>query len=269
MKTLDKPSFVLEIPFKIKENYPQILKDFWGEVCINDFSKMLQRAQEIAKELDCVKVGIYFNIEDENEIEECTKVLSEIKKYIKMPTLIRGCGQKNIDAKLIPTLIETCSDIKGDLTFGCVQEGNYANIVPSATSNTLILRTPIDINLTKELNILSIDEGLSPDNILIDPDMGCVGYGLDYGYSIIERIKCAAADGDKMLSMPIIVFAGEESYKAKETKSEDFKPSWGKIETRSISWEVATSQALICAGANIIVCWHPKTIKSIKEVFEC
>ena len=36
-----------------------------------------------------------------------------------------------------------------------------------------------------------------------------------YGYSIMERIKLAGFDGDKMLNMPIIAFAGEETLKTK------------------------------------------------------
>ena len=50
------------------------------------------------------------------------------------------------------------------------------------------MRTPIDINLTKELNILSIDAGIKKEDIIVDPDTGCIGYGIDYGYSIIERM---------------------------------------------------------------------------------
>ncbi len=53
----------------------------------------------------------------------------------------------------------------------------------------LAIRTPIDINLAKEMNILTSDMGLSLDKILIDTDMGGLGYGLEYGYSIMERIK--------------------------------------------------------------------------------
>lgn len=43
-----------------------------------------------------------------------------------------------------------------------------------------------------------------------------LGYGIDYAYSVVERIKTAALDGDNMLNMPIIAFCGEEAWKSKE-----------------------------------------------------
>lgn len=256
-------TYVLEIPFRIKENYPQVLKDYWGKDNIKDPLSFFKKAQEKALFLNLQYLSFYLNIEEESEIDDCIKIVKEIDKISKIPLIIRGSGQKNIDAKLLPQIAPL---VKKTSTIGCVQEANYKDIVEKALDHTLILRTPIDINLTKELNILSSDAGLPLNQILIDPDMGCVGYGLDYGYSIIERIKLAS-DSDKMLNMPIIVFAGEESYRAKETKSDDFKPSWGKLETRSNSWEISTAEALICAGADIVVLWHPRTIEILREVY--
>ena len=127
-----------------------------------------------------------------------------------------------------------------------------------------MLRSPIDINLAKELNILAIDKGMSPDKILIDPDTGGLGYGLDYGYSIVEKIRLAAFDGDEMLNMPIIVFIGEESYRAKEAKSDTFDKNWGNFENRSAMWEISGAVSMISAGANIVVLQNPKSVKAIK-----
>jgi len=37
---------------------------------------------------------------------------------------------------------------------------------------------------------------------LIDPLTGGLGYGLEYTYSVMERIRLAALGGDAMLSSP-------------------------------------------------------------------
>ena len=108
--------------------------------------------------------------------------------------------------------------------------------------------------------------GLPGDRILIDPDTGGLGYGLEYGYSIIERIKQAAFEGDKMLNMPIIVFIGEETYRAKEAKNANYPEAWGDYETRAQLWESAAAAAMISAGTNIIVLWHPENVNVIREL---
>lgn len=258
-----KTLFALEMPVKIGENYPDVLRKFWGEDVIFDPLKFFEKIEKTASECGAGYVSVYFNIENTDEIENCKKIMQGIVNVAKIPLIIKGTGQKSLDEKLLPELLPF---LKNKSIIASAQDLNYKTIVKAAldTEHILVMRTPIDINLTKELNILSTDLGLEKDRILIDPDMGCVGYGLDYGYSIIERIKLACKDGDEMLDMPVIVFSGEESFKAKESKSDDFGASWGELETRSIAWEVATTTALICAGAYIAVVWHPKTIETLR-----
>ncbi|HPT41928.1 MAG TPA: hypothetical protein PLG15_06050, partial [Candidatus Gastranaerophilaceae bacterium] len=97
-------------------------------------------------------------------------------------------------------------------------------------------------------------------------DMGGLGYGLEYGYSIMERIKLAAFDGDEMLNMPLIAFAGEEALKAKEAKSDTFSKSFGDFKTRSLMYEITTASAVIAAGANIVVLEHPKSVEILNKL---
>jgi len=266
-KISPKITFALEFPVKISENYPDVLKEYWGVDIIYDPVLFFSKVQSEAKKLSADFVSVYFNIENEEEIAHCKEVLFKIQDIAAIPLIVKGTGQKSLDALLVPELI---SVLKKPSVIAFAQDLNYKPIINAGLegSHTFVLRTPIDINLTKELNILSTDLGLSKEKILIDPDMGCVGYGLDYGYSIIERIKLAREAGDRMLDMPIIVFSGEESFKAKEAKSKDFAPSWGELETRSVAWEIATTTSLIYAGANAVVVWHPKTIETLKPLVE-
>lgn len=269
MLNLEKPIFGLEILYKINENYPEILLEYWGSDTINSVEKWFAAASKKALEMGGKFICIAFNIEDEAEIENCKKALVEIVKIAQIPIIIKGSGQKDLDAILLAELIPL---LNKPSIIAPVQDNNYKTIVNAIVNAPInghlaVLRTPIDINLTKELNVLSIDEGLKKEQILIDPDMGCIGYGLDYGYSIIERIIEAKNAGDKMLDMPIIVFAGYESYKAKEAKSADFPPSFGNVKTRSVAWEISTTTSLVCAGANIAVVWHPETLKVLSDMF--
>lgn len=254
-----KPLLAIEIPYIFDETYPEILKKEWDSSSFEDvFEKALNSNADL--------ISIKFNISETNLEEELTNIkrfLDSLKNKTIKPLILRGANNTTIDKVLVRFLAEQAPS---EAIIAFADEETYENIIPSIIKNnhTLVLRTPIDINLAKELNVLSSDKGLSLDKILIDPDMGGLGYGLDYGYSIIEKIRLAGFDGDKMLNMPIIAFVGEESYRAKEAKSNTFSDNWGYFETRSSLWEIAGVSALISASANIIVAWNPKTIDTIK-----
>ena len=227
--------FALEILMNIPKNYSPVLKEFWGDL-IFDMKAWAQKAQEY----DCDILALKFNINDETQIEKAVTLFDEILKIAQKPLLITGANKKNLDILLLSKL----ADIpKKACIFGMAEQDSYENLakIVAKKGHMIIARTPIDINLAKELNILLTESGVPKESILIDTNMGALGYGLDYGYSIIERVKLAGLDGDEMLNMPIIAFAGEETWKAKEAKVDDFDENYGSLKDRAIAWECATA----------------------------
>jgi len=262
-----KPIFALELNIFDFSVSSHIVKDYYekerGKKEKNTLDYVL-----ISQETDCDILALKFNVSEDNldeNIKKAQKLLREFLPNIKKPLLVRGVNNKSVDIKLLPALMEV---LDREVIIAFADENTYKYIVPSVVKggHILAIRTPIDINLAKEMNILTSDMGLSLDKILIDTDMGGLGYGLEYGYSIMERIKLAAFEGDKMLNMPLIAFAGEEALKAKETKSDTFSKSFGDFKERSIMFEVTTASAVIASGANLIVLEHPDSIKTLKNV---
>ncbi len=249
----------IEIPYIYDDFYPEILKKLWNA---DDFEQRLKHAQSTPADI----VSVKFNISEINE-KEILAAIKAIEKNVKKPVIYRGANNSKTDRELLPLIARNLMH-PSVIAFG--EEETYKDIVPEVIKggHILSLRSPIDINIAKELNILSTDMGLSPDRILIDPDMGGLGYGLEYGYSIMEKIRQAAFEGDNMLNMPVIAFIGEESYRTKETKSKNFPASWGKYETRAQLWETTAAAALISAGANIVVLWNPENVSVIKGLLK-
>src|SRR5574344_1803914 len=233
-----KPVFALELNIFDFNTSSHIVKNWYKKRC-----KTLNAIDLIkeAQKTDCDILGLKFNIPDE-DLE----------------------NNKNVDKKLLPALMKVL-DRQAIIAFA--DENTYKDITPGIIkgNHILVIRTPIDINLAKEMNILANDAGVSLDKILIDTDMGGLGYGLEYGYSIMERIKLAAFEGDKMLNMPLIAFAGEEALKTKETKSDTFSKSFGDFKERSNMFEITTATAVMSAGANLIVLNCPDSIRTIKD----
>ena len=123
----------------------------------------------------------------------------------------------------------------------------------------------MDVNLAKQLNILISDMGLPPERILMDPTCAGVGYGMEYGYSVMERLRLSALQGDSMTQMPMIVTVGYEAWRQKETKvGEGVPEAWGDWKERAINWESVTAAALVESGADLIVLRHPESVRRIQ-----
>ena len=58
------------------------------------------------------------------------------------------------------------------------------------------------MNMAKQLNILLTNMDVPPKQIVIDPMTGAMGYGIEYTYSVMERIRLTGLGGDKMLASP-------------------------------------------------------------------
>lgn len=257
-----KTVFALEIPVFKTENVSPVLKEFYGKE--HDFEKLFDFAQKSSADIICLSFNLPENNIDE-EIELSAEIAEKYSEKSEKPIMIKGSENKQTDVLLLPKIAKA---VGKRVIIAYADENTYEKIVPEVIKNNhiMVLRSPIDINLAKELNILTSDIGLNLDNIIIDTDIGALGYGLDYGFSIIEKIRLAAFEGDEMLNMPIVSFIGSETYKTKETKTSAFPPSWGKYESRAVMWEIAAVSAVISAGADLVVCSNPKTIDTLKEV---
>jgi len=93
------------------------------------------------------------------------------------------------------------------------------------------------------LNILLENLGVSLDGVLIDPSIGALGYGIEYTYSVMERIRLAAmTQKDEKLQVPFICNLGREVWKTKETRMASDNMI-GDQERRGVLLEAITASA--------------------------
>ena len=162
-----------------------------------------------------------------------------------------------------------CQAAKGkNCLFGLATEDNYKTLTVScmADGHSIIAESPIDINIAKQVNILITDMGFDAKRIVMHPTTASLGYGMEYVYSIMERARLAALNGDKMLAMPFILFVGQEVWRVKEAKEEE--PGWGDVAKRGHLWEMTTAINMLHAGADILVMRHPQALKDTKRAIE-
>jgi acetyl-CoA decarbonylase/synthase complex subunit delta len=188
---------------------------------------------------------------------------------VDTPVIVLGPGVAEKDNEV---LIAASDVAKGQrIALGNCEEKNHRSIAASciADGHIAIGHTPLEINLAKQLNVLLCDVGLSTDSIIMDPDTGALGYGLEYSYSVMERLRLAALTGDKMAAMPMISPAGAESWRQKESKvTEGIPQTWGDNEERSVVWEEMTAVLMLNAGVDIAMLRHPKSVTMVKETID-
>jgi acetyl-CoA decarbonylase/synthase complex subunit delta len=110
---------------------------------------------------------------------------------------------------VLKNVSETCQG--KNLALAPVEEGNHKGVGASALGygHVIVASSPIDVNLAKQLNILLGNLGLHSNKILIDPTTGGLGYGMEYSYSVMERIRMAAlTQEDDKLQLPMISNVG-------------------------------------------------------------
>jgi acetyl-CoA decarbonylase/synthase complex subunit delta len=198
--------------------------------------------------------------------EQCAAVVRKVLEAVGCPLVVIGCGKPEKDNLVMPAVAEAGAG--ENLLLGSAEQENYKSLTAAAIvhKHTIIAQSPIDINICKQLNILITEMNLPANRIVIDPTTAALGYGLEYGYSIMERARLGALQGDTMLSMPLLGHIGTEVWRSREaTAPEDEFPGWGKQPDRGILWEATTAAALLQAGMDILVLRHPEAVRLIRQ----
>jgi acetyl-CoA decarbonylase/synthase complex subunit delta len=264
-KTPNRPVIAIEIRDHRPDDWSSLLLDAWGED-VDDPVKWAKAAE--AAGADLIQLTLSLNDEDGNPTtaQSAVKVVKDILSATGLPLIVFGPGQAEVDNNLLVAVAEAT---KGEcLVLGIAEDKNYRTIVATAMANGHLVdaRTPMDVNLAKQLNILISDMGMPLERVLMDPTTGALGYGIEYGFSAMERLRQAALQGDAMTQLPMLVTPGFEAWKTKEAKVNDGVPdAWGDWLERSINWETLTAITLIEAGADIVVLRHAESVRRVRQ----
>ncbi|MBW2058185.1 MAG: acetyl-CoA decarbonylase/synthase complex subunit delta [Deltaproteobacteria bacterium] len=200
--------------------------------------------------------------------DEAAETARRVADAIDVPLIVWGVDNDEKDAEVLRRVAEVCEG--RNVIIGPVVEGNYKQIGAGAIAykHTVVASTPIDINLAKQLNILLGNLGVPDEQILVDPTTGGLGYGIEYTYSVMERMRMAAlTQQDERLQFPMICNMAREVWKTKEAKlSEQEAPAMGDPGKRGILMEAVTAVILLLAGADILVMRHPDAVRLTREM---
>jgi len=263
-----KPVVAMEIRDRRPDDWSPLLIEYWKDV-IDDPALWAKAAEQSGAELIVMYLSLTGKDGKPNTTVTAVAAVKAVLAATGLPLVVFGPGQAELDNELLVAVAEAT---KGErLVLGICEDKNYRTIVATAMANGHLVsaRTPMDVNLAKQLNILITDMGLPPDRILMDPTTGALGYGIEYGFSVMERLRLAALQGDGMTQFPMLVTPGFEAWKTKESKvGEGVPAAWGDWLQRAIHWETLTAVSLLESGADIVVLRHPESVKQVKAAID-
>jgi CO dehydrogenase/acetyl-CoA synthase delta subunit len=199
---------------------------------------------------------------------DAAALVKKVAEAINVPLIVWGCENGEKDGEVLSKVAEVCAGM--NLILGPAVEDNYKKIGGAAIAygHTIVAQTPIDVNMAKQLNILLGNLGVPTNKIIMDPSTGALGYGIEYTYSVIERIRLTGLkQGDDKMQLPIICDVAKYCWKTREANiPEADEPTFGNLKTRGILWEITTATDLLAAGADIITLRHPESARVLKQV---
>jgi acetyl-CoA decarbonylase/synthase complex subunit delta len=258
------PRVAIEIVDRKPDDWSPLLLEAWGDAA-DDPATWAKAAEKAGADLILLQLSLTKDGDTPTTAEDARAATRAVLEATGLPLLVFGPGQVDADNELLVAVAEEAAGER--VVLGLCEEKNYRTIVAAALAHDHLVnsRTPMDVNLSKQLVILISDMGLPLERILMDPTTAGLGYGMEYGYSVMERLRIAALQGDKITQQPMLVTPGYEAWRQKEAKvGEGVPEAWGDWRERAVLWETLTATSLIETGADVLVLRHPETVKRVK-----
>ena len=231
-------------------DYPQIAADmFSGRQ--KDPVEWATMWKEIGADMICLRLVSTDPGKKNTSAKDAAALVQRISDKTNLPIMVCGSGSVEKD---IEVLTEVCTSVKDTrLIISKVDECEYKKLAAAAMANKHVILgfSNLDVNLAKQMNILLKDYGMENKDIVMDPLMAALGMGLDYSYSVNERIRNGALYGDKMLQTPMVCDC-TGSWDVGDATGED-DGTMGDVTFRATWWEVITAVAAMVSGADILV----------------
>lgn len=242
---------------------------FWPPIVRNYCGDLVNNVEDWAKTADATygadMIRLYLTSTRQrnfSDIPAMGKAVEAVLSATSLPLIIEGSNEPKIDSEVF----QRCGEVaQGErLLLGTAEANRYRSIAAAALAynHSLIAQSPIDVNLAKQLNILLREIGVQRDHIVIDPYTGTLGYGFEYSYSAMERIRFSALKGDTDLAMPMIC-SPTDTLTIKEVREAESAVQ----DEMAATWEFYSGLAAAVAGAEIICVRHPETVPRLKEAF--
>ena len=211
--------------------------------------------KEIGADMICIRLAGLDPEKGDTTPEKATEIVRRIADSTGLPVMVCGCGNLEYDVPALTMVSESIKETRLQLSKADEDEYKKLSTMAIASNHCIVAFSNLDVNLAKQMNILLSDFGVKRENVIMDPLMAALGMGMEYSYSVNERIRIAGLMGDKMLQAPIICDCTSSWDVSDAINTDD--PSLGDVKFRVTWWETMTALAAMVSGADILVMRGP------------
>lgn len=262
--TPNRPAIAGEVIDTIRD-YPELAKKPFGHA-INDPAKWAKVwVEQFGADIICLRLLSTNPEEEDRSAEEAAEIVRQVLEAVSVPLIVYGCGNEEKDAKTMEEVSRVGAMER--LLLAQAEETAYKSISKAAMAgnHAIVAFSNLDINLAKQLNILLTDLGVKREDIVMDPLQASLGTGLEYSYSVNERINLAALTGDSMLQIPMVCDI-TAAWKTREATDEN--ELLGDPGERAVWWEAATGLAALISGASMLVVRSPLAARILNDALD-
>ncbi|MEM1645809.1 MAG: CO dehydrogenase/acetyl-CoA synthase subunit delta [Ignisphaera sp.] len=198
--------------------------------------------------------------------EVALKVVDDLLQAVKVPIVIGGSGNPIKDIEVFNKIVSTFPN-EGLVINSLNLDMDLEKTCPIiAKSNAVVIDfSPMSVEKAEEIN-RKVYTWIPRNRIILDLNIGGIGYGTEYGFTAMERARLAALVGNELLQHPFNVGAAN-AWGAREAWM-TMDPYWGPKEIRGPLWETLTCIICLLAGADYFMILHPLTMKVLKSLRE-
>lgn len=244
------------LPRSIRTHYEEVMEDpgEWAKRCVNKYNAEMINLHLISTD-PLVK---------DTTPREAAKSVEKVLQSVNVPITVGGSGDPAKDMEVFKKVAEVAEGERV-MVNSIVKEMDLSQVAPvmKEHGHIAVAFTPMDLDLARELNRKLFDY-LPKDQIVMDTNTGALGYGLEYGFTVMERARLAALRGDEELQQPLLA-GTTNAWGARESWLK-MDPQWEPRELRGPLWEFTTALTMMLAGADYLMMMHPASIKTLKDV---
>ncbi|SES84431.1 acetyl-CoA decarbonylase/synthase delta subunit [Methanococcoides vulcani] len=261
--TMDVFDMPIGMAKSVKGNYEDVINDpaEWAKKVVRDFNADMVTIHLISTD----------PLINDTPAREAAKVVEDVLQAVDVPIVIGGSGNPKKDPEVLEKAAEAAEGERVLLASASLNL-DYERVAKAATDHghAVLSWTQLEINAQKELNRKLMKQcGVPRDSIVMDPTTAALGYGLDYAYTNMERIRLAGLMGDEELTFPMSsgttnAWGARESWMKESPLNQD--SDWGPREYRGPIWEIVTGLTLSLAGNDMFMMMHPTSVQVLKEI---
>ncbi|ATZ60861.2 MAG: CO dehydrogenase/acetyl-CoA synthase subunit delta [Methanosarcinales archaeon Met12] len=248
----------IPLPGPVRMHFEEVLEDpvEWAKLCVDKYG-----ADMVTIHLISTDPGI-----KDTTAREAAKTVEELLQAVKVPMIIGGSGNPDKDPEVLKKAAEAAQGERC-LINSVGMNLDYKKIGSACLDNghAVLSWTQLDVNNQKTMNKRLFELGLKKEDIIMDPTTAPLGYGLEFSFSTMEKIRLAALKGDDDLQMPI-ASGTTNAWGAREAWMK--APEWGDREKRGPLWEAVTAMSLWLAGCNLFMMICPTSIELFKSMVD-